>query len=221
MLKSCWDWANGKYYLASENPWPTQVQKIKPQPRQKTKPFTAAEVKAILTGFKSDRYYSHYADVVAFLFGVGCRPGEAFGLRWRHISDNFETCWIGESVSRGVRKSTKTGKARTILLGGSVQEILKARYLQLQPKPDDLVFPAPKGGPINDRLFNRRAWHTVLERCNIEYRKPYGMRHTAISHALANGAHHIQVAEQTGHDPRVLYQSYASVIESKSVFVEF
>ncbi|KGF73199.1 integrase [Neosynechococcus sphagnicola sy1] len=222
MLKSCWDWAKGKYHLAAEsNPWSDQIAKIKPQPQQKTKPFTVVEVRAILAGFKSDRHYKHYHDVVHFLFGVGCRPGEAFGLRWRHIADTFETCWIGESVSRGVRKCTKTGKARTILLSGSVQEMLRSRFLAASPKPDDLVFPAPKGGSINDRLFNRRAWRSVLERCNIEYRKPYSTRHTAISHALANGAHHVQVAEQTGHDARVLYQSYASVIEQKSVFVEF
>jgi integrase len=226
LLKSCWDWARGKYHLAESNPWPEKLTKIKPQLRQRVKPFTAAEVRAILAGFKSDanapnRYYSHYADVVSFLFGVGCRMGEAAGLRWRHISDTFETCWIGESISRGVRKTTKTGKARTILLSDSVRAMLRSRFLALNPKPDDLVFPAPKGGPICDRLFNRRAWHTVLERCNIEYRNPYSIRHTAISHALASGANPIDLAAQTGHDKRVLLDTYAHVINQQSLFVEF
>uniref|UniRef100_B8HUB1 Integrase family protein n=1 Tax=Cyanothece sp. (strain PCC 7425 / ATCC 29141) TaxID=395961 RepID=B8HUB1_CYAP4 len=221
LLSACWDWAKGEYHIAPDNPWTPQVQRIKPQPRQKLKPFTTAEARAILVGFKSDRYYRHYYPFVAFLFGTGCRIGEAAGLKWKHLSENFQTVWIGESVSRGTRKSTKTRKARTILLGSAVQSMLKELYMLVRPQPEDLVFPAPKGGPISDRLFNRRAWRKVLEKLNIPYRKPYGMRHTAISHALANGAHHIQVAEQTGHDPRVLYQSYASVIEQKSVFVEF
>jgi integrase len=221
-LAACWDWARGKYHLAEGNPWPDQVKRIKPQVRQKVKPFTAAEVKAILTGFQTDRHYRHYYPLVAFMFGVGCRFGEAAGLKWKHLSPDFTTVWIGESVTReGRRKGTKTGKVRTVILGAGVTALLRERHQERSPKPEDLVFPAPKGGPLNDRLFNRRAWRTVLERVNIPYRKPYGMRHTAISHALAAGAHHLQVASQTGHDPRVLYQSYASVIESKSVFVEF
>jgi integrase len=221
MLKSCWDWAKGKYHIAEENPWLSQVAKVKPQPQQKVKPFTVAEVGAILNGFKSDRHYWHYHDFIAFLFGVACRIGEAAGLRWKHIADNFETCWIGESVSRGVRKSTKTGKARTVLLSPSVQSILKTRYIATNPKPDNLVFPAPNGGAICSNNFNRRAWHTVLERCNISYRKPYGMRHSAISHALANGANPIDLAEQTGHDKRVLLSTYAHAINQESLFVEF
>ena len=221
LLNACWNWAKDKYHIAPDNPWMAQVQKIKPQPRQKVKPFTTAEVRAILDGFKGDPHYQHYYPFVAFIFGTGVRIGEAAGLKWKHLSDNFQTAWIGESVSRGTRKTTKTGKARTILLSSSVQSLLRKRFAAVKPKPDNLVFPAPKGGPICDRLFNRRAWRKVLEKLHIPYRKPYGMRHTAISHALAAGAHHIQVAEQTGHDPRVLYQSYASVIEAKSVFVEF
>jgi integrase len=221
LLQSCWQWAQGKYHT-NGNPWGGLPHGIKPTPTQKPQPFTVAEVQAILAGFKADRYYAHYYPLVAFMFGVGCRFGEAAGLLWKHLSPGFETAWIGESVDRnGRRKSTKTGKARTVLLSSTIAAMLIELHRGRQPKPDDLVFPAPKGGPLNDKLFNRRAWKTVLERANVVYRKPYGMRHTAISHALANGAHHLQVAQQTGHDPRVMYASYASVIKPQNVFVEF
>ncbi len=40
---------------------------------------------------------------------TGCRFGEAVGLRWKHLGAGHKTVWIGESVSRGVRRSTKTG----------------------------------------------------------------------------------------------------------------
>jgi integrase len=222
LLQSCWEWGRGKYHLAESNPWVGLAISIKTQPRQRTKPFTVAEVKAILTGFQSDPNYRHYYPLVAFIFGIGCRFGEAAGLQWKHLGADFQTVWIGESVTRGgLRKATKNRKARTVILSDSVAAMLREIHQTRQPKPTDLVFPAPMGGPLNDQLFNRRAWKTVLERANVPYRKPYGMRHTAISHALANGAGPINVAEQTGHDPRVLYQSYASVIESQSVFVEF
>ena len=221
LLKACWDWADGKYHIASENPWLGLAAKVKCQPIQKRKPFTSAEVRAILGAFKVDRYYSHYYPFVHFLFGVGCRPGEAIGLKWKHLADDFSTVWIGESVSRGVRKGTKTGKTRTVLLTPSVQAMLRERKASHDPKPDDLVFPAPKGGLISDRLFCRRAWRTILNRLGIEYRPPYTARHSAISHALAAGADPLDVAEQTGHHPKTLFQHYASAIESKPIFAEF
>jgi integrase len=59
-LSACWDWATDKYRIAPENPWPAQIARIKPQPKQKVKPFTTAEVRAILAAFALDRYYSHY-----------------------------------------------------------------------------------------------------------------------------------------------------------------
>ena len=151
LLKSCWEWAKGKYHTAPDNPWEGLTDGIKPQPQQKVKPFSVAEVRAILDGFKSDRYYRHYYPFVAFLFGTGVRIGEAAGLKWKHLSDNFQTAWIGESVSRGTRKSTKTGKARTILLSDSVQSLLRERFEAAKPQPEALVFSAPKGGPISDR----------------------------------------------------------------------
>jgi len=55
----------------------------------------------------------------------------------------------------------------------------------------------------------------------IEYRKPYCTRHSAISHALASGANYIALAEQTGHSPRVLHDTYAHAINQNSLFVEF
>jgi integrase len=225
MLASCWDWAQGRYHVADENPWTGQIQRIKPNPQQRVKPFTAAEIQAIIGALRSSPHYSHYSDFVYFLFGTGCRFGEAAGLRWSHVADDFRTVWIGESVSRGHRKSTKTGKSRTIVLPKLVAEMLtdrrQAKLIGRSAKPDDLVFPSPKGHPIDDHNFRSRAWKSILEECHIEYRKPYAVRHSVISHALANGANYIDVAQASGHDPKVMHQHYAHVIEMKSIFVEF
>lgn len=225
LLQSCFTWAKGMYHVPPENPWTGLAARVKPQPRQGVKPFTQAEIRAILAAFRGDRHYWHYGDFVAFLFGTGCRFGEAAGLQWQHVADDFKTVWIGESVSRSHRKSTKTGKARTLVLPEKVSEMLtdrrQAKAIGRNAKPTDLVFPSPKGLPINDHTFRARAWKSVLERCHIEYRKPYCTRHSAISHALANGANPIALAEQTGHDKRVLLSTYAHCVESKSLFLEF
>jgi integrase len=98
--------------------------------------------------------------------------------------------------------------------------MLMARFGRLAPQPDDLVFPSPKGLAIDDHNFNRRAWKTVLESCHVEYRRPYNLRHSAISHALHNGANPIALAEQTGHDKRVMLSTYAHAIGTDCLFVD-
>jgi integrase len=225
MLAACWDWAQGRYHVADENPWTAQIQRIKVNPQQRVKPFTAAEIQAIIGAFRSSPHYSHYSDFVYFLFGTGCRFGEAAGLRWSHVADDFRTVWVGESISRGNRKATKTGKSRTIVLSKLVAEMLtdrrQAKLIGRQASSEDLVFPSPKGLPIDDHNFRNRAWKMILEQCHIEYRKPYAVRHSAISHALSNGANPMDLAEQTGHDKRVLLSTYAHAIAKQSLFVEF
>jgi integrase len=62
------------------------------------KPFTHDEIHKIINGFENSTLYSHYTDFMLFLFGTGCRIGEAIGLRWKHINDDFSTVWIAESL---------------------------------------------------------------------------------------------------------------------------
>ncbi len=222
LLAACWDWAKGKYRIADRNPWVDEIAKVKPDLRRKVKPFSSTEILMIQAAFKAHPQYCHYHELVCFLFGTGCRFGEAVGLRWRNVADDFSHIIICEAISRGEhRNQTKTGKARTIKLNPGIVIMLRSRFEHQSPSPDSLVFASPKGKPIDDHNFNRRAWKTIISQTGIEYRKPYSTRHTAISHALANGANYIAVAEASGHDARVLHQSYASSIEQISVFKEF
>lgn len=235
LVKSCWEWAREKELISFDvNPWSAALINHKVEPKQKVKPFTVEEVQRILGAFRQetaliqrgdktyqvDNPYRHYADFVAFLFGVGCRFGEAAGLKWKHVSADCTKVWIGESVSRGVRGTTKTGRSRDVELSPQISQMLKARRPQFFD-PESLVFPAPKGNAINDNNFSKRAWKTVLGQLGIEYRKLYATRHTTASHALASGANYLDVADALGHNPQVLHRNYASVIERKSVFVEF
>jgi integrase len=221
LLKSCWDWAIGKYHLADENPRSSHIARIKPHSTAQVKPFAATEIAAILCAFETHSSYKHYYPFVAFLFGTGCRLGEAAGLRWANVADDFSHVTICESFSRGnYRKTTKTGKSRIVLLNQGTIALLKALHIA-RSGHDSLVFTSPHGKPIDDHNFNRRAWNAIVTQLGIEYRKPYAVRHSAISHALANGANPIALAEQTGHDKRVMLETYAHAIERQSLFVEF
>jgi integrase len=227
-LKACWEWAKGKYHTADTNPWVECLDRARSrgdsgQSKQQVKPFAIAELQAIIAAFKVHHYYSHYTDFVIFLASTACRPGEAAGLRWRHLESDFATAWIGESISRGNqnKKGTKTGKSRTIQLSPSVRSMLVDKFDRSTPQPDDLVFPSPKGLSIDDHRFRARAWKTVLEDCQIEYQPPYNLRHSAITHALEQGAHPIALAKQTGHSVKVLLSTYDHVINKKYLLVDF
>jgi integrase len=110
-------------------------------------------------------------------------------------------------------------KYRPQTIGKNASEIMAAQFEKMQPQPDDLVLPAPMGGAIDDQNFRPRAWKQILVGCSIEYRRHYALRHSAISHALANGANPIAIAEQTGHSLKVLLETYAHVIAKEYLFV--
>jgi integrase len=224
-LKGCWDWAKDKYHVVEPNPWDDCLIKSRSRgnskPSKQVKPFTIVELQAIIAAFANNPYYAHYTEFVIFLANTACRFGEAAGLKWSSLGADYSTAWIGESVSRGHQnaKGTKTGKSRTIQLSPTMRSMLLARYERINPQPDDLVFPSPKGLPLDDHNFNRRAWKTILASCHIEYRSPYKLRHSAISHALANGANPIALAEQSGHDKRTMLSTYAHAIDREVLFV--
>jgi integrase len=168
LLSACWQWGI-EQGVVENNPWSDLPNQVKVPPKQKAKPFTKKEIGAIVAAFRNDRYYYRYADYVEFLFSTGCRTAEAIGLRWKHLSDDCSTVWIGESLSRGTRKFTKTNRARTIALTPRLQSLL----LERRPSnydADGLVFTSPKGKAIDDCNFRSRAWITILARLGIDYR---------------------------------------------------
>jgi integrase len=221
LIQSAWEWARDKYQLTDDNPWVGAADRFKISPQQQVKPFTLAELQAIRAAFANHPKHADYLDFVTFLMHTACRFGEAAALRWKHLGTDYTTAWIGASVSRGNhRDATKTGKDRTIILSPTIATFLAQRCDRLQPEPVDLVFPNSEGGAMNDNNFRNRQWKEILALCQIEYRKPYAIRHSAISHALANGANPIALAEQTGHDTRVMLKTYAHVIDRKYLFLE-
>jgi integrase len=209
LVNASWVWGI-KQGIVTSNPW-VEVIKIKVPPQQRPRPFTSEEIAAIVGGFKGNRYYAYYSDFVMFLFGTGCRTGEAVGLQWGHLSEGFTKVWIGESVSRGKRKSTKTNKAREFKLPSYLVTLLLSRK-PVDAKPTDLVFPALNGGQIDAQNYRNRAWVAVLKAAGVTYRKPYNTRHSFISHALDKGINPITIAQMTGHDPETLFKYYAADI---------
>ncbi len=214
ILSSCWEWGIAQK-LTQINPWADFHKIMKIAPQQTARPFTIEEIQRIIEAFKTDTTYAYLSDYVIFLFATGARTGEVIGLKWKHLSEDCSTVWIGESLSRGERKATKTNKARTITLPDRLQEHLQSKKKSLNLCPEDLVFPSKHGGAIDDNNFRSRAWKPILERLGIPYRKPYITRHSLVSHALDSGMSPLQVAQMTGHRVKTMFQHYAGHVSSK------
>lgn len=184
-------------------------------------PFTRDERDAIIAAFENDQFvpkstrrdavHSNYAPYVKFLFYTGCRPSEVIGLRWKHIKD--DRILLQQSIVTGTNgRLEKTGLKTQDFRYFPINSQLRAILESIKPEnanPEDLVFPAPKGGYINTQNFAIRVWPKVLEGLGIPYRRPYQTRHTFITLCLENGIDAKDVAKWVGNSPEIIYKHYA------------
>ncbi len=199
--------------MAAANPWRSPLERVKPSPRKRVKPFTRTELATILSALQQHPHYRHYYPLVLFLAAVGCRPSEAIALKWEHVADDFKNVAIIAAANRqGEIKSTKNSKERRVWLTDVVSNQL--RYAHKQSPRNTLVFPAVKGGLLDDKRL-ARMWRELLAGCGLPFRRIYTLRHTAISRALESGLTPAAISEQTGHLPRTLIDTYARAIESR------
>jgi integrase len=218
-LKSCLTWAIDEGLYSGPNLY-LKVKALKPRPHdERVRPFSTAEIKSIIEGFKE--HYPAYAPFVRFLFATGVRTGEAIALQWRHVDFEYRQIKICESLSldrsgngyQRVRKGTKTDTVRYLPLAGSLNDLLRS-IEPIPPDPDALVFPLPSGKPIDPGRFREHVWKPLLALVCVEYRNPYQTRHTLLTHAVMDPAIGVLgAAKIAGHkDSRMVTQHYARFI---------
>lgn len=212
-------WAMEKNYIEEDLFRQQKTWRVPPRNRDKRRPFNLDEIKAILETFASDKSLAYYHDFVLFMFALGVRPSEAIGLRWSAVDLDAGLVTISEAVIRlnsggkPIRKGTKNGVVRTLKLTNRVAEMLRQR--QDEQVGNDLVFPAPKGGYINNTAFLQRCWRKGCERAGVPYRPLYTTRHTLISYGIEiEGWSLPQAAQVAGDTVRTIAQYYAHAIES-------
>jgi integrase len=222
VLNGCWEWAAGKYQVSDRPLWSELTRDIKVNDRKEVQPFNPAEIKAILHGFKTSRYYAIYYPYVFAMFHIAARPGELAALTWNDVASDFSNINIRASFSRGTRRNqTKTGRSRLVFCNSAFQELVRSLHSDRKPKKSELLFSTPKGHPIDDHRFRRRGWTKVLESFGAAYRGLYYYRHSSISLATLNGANLIELSEKTGYSKRMMMQTYLYAVEKKALFLEF
>lgn len=187
--------------------------------------WTAEEVGRFLAAVEDDRLGPAYRLVLS----VGLRRGEVCGLRWedvdldggRMVVRRARTA-VGYAVVEGTPKGRR---ARTISLGTELVAAMRAhRRAQLEERMAwgeawaDLgyVFTREDGTALHPQTL---TWHfrRAAKVAGVPAIRFHDLRHTALTHLLANGVPPKVVAEVAGHSStRITEDIYSHVLPNMS-----
>jgi integrase len=119
--------------------------------KQRKPSLTASEAEQVLARAKF-----RYKVLFTLLAGTGLRIGEALGLKiGEHLSGDFSTIRVRQSVWRGSVQSPKTDNAvRGIDVPSSLAAFLKA---SVGGRTSEFLFQTESGGPLTQRNVLRAA----------------------------------------------------------------
>jgi integrase len=195
-----------------------ELPKHKWQDESKPNAFSEEEKLKIIQAFRNHKPskgigYSHYAPFVEFLFLTGCRPSEAIGLQWKHITPDcsrisFDSSLVQVGNGERVRvNGSKNNKKRIFNCNQKLQELLLKSRSE-NPEMESLVFPSPEGLSIHYRNFSRRAWGKIVDPLIRRKTTPYSCRDTFISEQIAKGVPTAVVAKSCDNSVEMIEQKY-------------
>src|ERR1700730_4607958 len=194
---------------------------------------TPAEVKAILAEVTNVR-----PELTAFfgwLYYQALRPAAAVALRadscilpsrgWGELTltgslPRSARAWTGNGTPRESRrlKHRPEGAIRTVPIPPQLARLLRWHLRAFGCAEDGRLFQGAHGGPLSESLYGR-IWHQARTAALPEEgtgtqpaRRPYDLRHAALSLWLASGASPAEIAARAGHSVRVLLTIYAHCI---------
>jgi site-specific recombinase XerD len=180
--------------------------------------------------------------MVAFfgcMYYAALRPEEAVELRpenlaslpdhgWGEMiltnSEPRSGTWWTDSGSARQRRELKhrpRGETRPVPIHPDLAALLREHLKKYRPGPDGRIFTGPRGGIFNDRAYlkvfhqARAAAFTGQEAASLLARRPYDLRHAAVSTWLNAGVPAPQVADWAGHSVDVLLRVYAKCISGQ------
>jgi len=110
------------------------------------------------------------------------------------------------------------GETRPVPIHPELVALLSQHLKSFPPGPAGRIFIGPRGGIFNDRAYlktfhkARVAAFTPSESASLLARRPYDLRHAAVSTWLNAGVPRPQVADWAGHSVSVLLRVYAKCI---------
>jgi integrase len=226
-------WAK-KHGLIDSNPYEgmaSEMPKYRYQLEPKPNAFTEEERDRLLQAFCNHKgnwngrghtgfNYAHYAKFVEFLFLTGCRPSEAIGLRWKQVTEDCSFISFDGAISycygKQIRvKGSKNNKDRTFPCSERLRSLLQL----IKPEnynPDSLVFPSPKGKPINYNNFCNNAWDAIVDPIKPGT-TPYSCRDTFITLQILKGVPESVIAQWCDTSVEMIQKHYVDFLKMLSL----
>jgi integrase len=189
--------------------------------------FEKHEIEYILAAFASNEFvskfsihsHSYYRGYVEFLTLTGFRPEEAIALSWSDIKNS--RIIVSRAYSQGICKSTKTYETRSFPVNAQLGKLLKSL-----PRTQNLIFPSPEGGYINQHNFGERYWKLIVKKLVatakvVEYLPTYNLRHSWITRMLRSGLDIATVAKLAGNKLDTIMKHYLAARTQDLVLPEF
>lgn len=170
----------------------------------------------------ADELGSVYGPLVVVAAYTGLRPSEWTALEWRDVDRKEGVIRVERAFSYGKVKALKTKESRRrVPLGARAADALASVPRRLDTR---LVFPGPRGAHIDLRNWRKREWQPACESAGLWVRppkgktgppcpRPYDLRHSFISWALAAGLPTLDVARFAGTSTRMIDLTYGHLVK--------
>ena len=182
-----------KVYGLARNPV-ADVEKLREPRYTDLEVFSPEEVHALVRAAAGEQ------DGAIFLTAAftGLRMGELLALRWRDVDFGGRVVRVRASYTDGALTTPKSGKVRSVPLGGEVAAALarlgsRSRW----SGDDDLVFANELGGFIDGSALRRR-YKAALDRAGLRRLRFHDLRHTFGTRMIGR-ADILRVKEWMGH----------------------
>ena len=138
-----------------------------------------------------------YGPLVVFAAETALRPAEWLAVHRSDVDRSQGVVVVERTLGpEGVKQYAKTDfSRRRVPLSSRALAALDDLPRRLDTR---LVFPAESGGHLDLDNWRRREWKPALEAAGVAKRRPYDLRHTAISNWLAAGLSVFEVSRYAG-----------------------
>ena len=180
--------------------------------RRENKPLSLEQVHNII-----EHCDEVFKPMLTFLAYTGCRPCEAYALKWKQIDFDKGEILIDSGRVYGIEGTPKTKAGRRIIpMLPPVRAALRLlKEQRLVVEMGRHVFLTRKGQPINENTALYRAWTSALKNAGLPRRRPYELRHSFASNMLAAGMPIPFISRMIGHaNPATTFAYYAGDVEA-------
>jgi integrase len=199
-----------------------------------------AQARVLLAGVRAQGARGQHLEAFyGCLYYAALRPSEAIALRetdchlpskgWGRIDlagsePRAGRDWTDHGTARQARglKHRAANEMRPIPIPPALVALLRAHLKTYGTTPDGRLFRTARGGTLQDSAYSavwqaaRTAVFTPAQQASPLARRPYDLRHAAVSLWLNAGVPATEVARRAGHSIAVLLKVYAHCIDGQA-----